>query len=401
MKLLSYLSFVAFLGSVSVAAVSLWLDRAWQNRTVAAAALFYAVWALGMTFAFGSSDPATAVTAYRLSFFGSLLYAPVLTAGYLALAQVPRAVVAAHAAVFGLLSLWSLNSFWTHGFFYARFDDGPWGNYGVPAGGDQFWALLTPYLGLIQVLFALAAMVVARARTASGRLKRQFGLLIPGLLVSLVLYFLAWGLELAFGWPNVMVLCGLPLLATLFWVIFQYRYLRPNTQLLARFAAETGDAGVLLDSAGTVLAADPAAAALLKKDYVGTSFARILEGGAFAEEWVRAQARRSVHRRLPAKIDGRTVLLTLSARFGRSGSFVGAVVFLRPLEHWDLKVESLGMTARERDILFLLLEGGTVPEIADRLTLAPGTVRRHCHNIFDKARVSSRAELLVTLLGTA
>jgi hypothetical protein len=74
-KLLSYLSFLAFLGSVSVAAVSLWLDRAWQNRTVAVAALFYAVWAAGMTFAYGSSGP-EAVTGYRLSFFGSLLYAP-------------------------------------------------------------------------------------------------------------------------------------------------------------------------------------------------------------------------------------------------------------------------------------------------------------------------------------
>lgn len=53
------------------------------------------------------------------------------------------------------------------------------------------------------------------------------------------------------------------------------------------------------------------------------------------------------------------------------------------------------LTERERDILRLLAEQRTNPEIAARLSLAPKTVRNHVSNIFTKLQVATRAEAIV------
>lgn len=53
------------------------------------------------------------------------------------------------------------------------------------------------------------------------------------------------------------------------------------------------------------------------------------------------------------------------------------------------------LTDRERDVLQLLAEQRTNPEIAARLSLAPKTVRNHMSNIFTKLQVASRAEAIV------
>jgi len=49
------------------------------------------------------------------------------------------------------------------------------------------------------------------------------------------------------------------------------------------------------------------------------------------------------------------------------------------------------LTAREREVLALLAEGGSNREIAADLALSPKTVNRHVENIFDKLGVTSRA----------
>ena len=48
------------------------------------------------------------------------------------------------------------------------------------------------------------------------------------------------------------------------------------------------------------------------------------------------------------------------------------------------------LTAREREILDLVAEGMTNAEIAERLWVSPGTVRRHLENIYAKLGVHTR-----------
>jgi DNA-binding NarL/FixJ family response regulator len=49
-----------------------------------------------------------------------------------------------------------------------------------------------------------------------------------------------------------------------------------------------------------------------------------------------------------------------------------------------------GLTEREREVLELLVEGYTNPEIADRLFLEVGTVKNHVHHILTKLDVPDR-----------
>lgn len=53
-----------------------------------------------------------------------------------------------------------------------------------------------------------------------------------------------------------------------------------------------------------------------------------------------------------------------------------------------------GLTAREREILALVLEGKDNQNIASDLMLALGTVKAHVHNILRKTGQASRQELI-------
>ena len=53
------------------------------------------------------------------------------------------------------------------------------------------------------------------------------------------------------------------------------------------------------------------------------------------------------------------------------------------------------LTEREREILALIAQHRTNPEIAERLMLSPKTIRNHVSNIFTKLQVADRAEAII------
>jgi len=57
------------------------------------------------------------------------------------------------------------------------------------------------------------------------------------------------------------------------------------------------------------------------------------------------------------------------------------------------------LSAREREVLELLSKGLPYKGIADLLGVNIETVRKHCHNIYEKLQVSSRTEAVVKYLG--
>lgn len=59
----------------------------------------------------------------------------------------------------------------------------------------------------------------------------------------------------------------------------------------------------------------------------------------------------------------------------------------------------LRLTPRERDVLHLLTSGKADKEIALALGVTTRTVRYHISNLFRKANVFTRAELIVKTLG--
>jgi DNA-binding NarL/FixJ family response regulator len=56
------------------------------------------------------------------------------------------------------------------------------------------------------------------------------------------------------------------------------------------------------------------------------------------------------------------------------------------------------LTVREQEVLQLILSGKANREIAEVLFISENTVKTHARNIFSKYDVSSRAELISTLL---
>lgn len=67
----------------------------------------------------------------------------------------------------------------------------------------------------------------------------------------------------------------------------------------------------------------------------------------------------------------------------------------------SLSIESLqscGLTKREAEILFLIAEGKSNPEIADLLCVSMSTVRKHLEHIYTKLNVTTRAAAVVTAL---
>lgn len=79
------------------------------------------------------------------------------------------------------------------------------------------------------------------------------------------------------------------------------------------------------------------------------------------------------------------------------------LTLLRPhlaaLQHSVTRRDSgaAGLTARQLDVLRLVAEGHTNLQIARRLFLSEGTVRRHLENVFDRLNVNSRMAAVATV----
>lgn len=66
----------------------------------------------------------------------------------------------------------------------------------------------------------------------------------------------------------------------------------------------------------------------------------------------------------------------------------------RPDSTLDAQLAALGLTPRETEIALLILQRQTYREIAQQLIISEHTVKRHVHNIYEKAGVSRRDELI-------
>jgi DNA-binding CsgD family transcriptional regulator len=79
------------------------------------------------------------------------------------------------------------------------------------------------------------------------------------------------------------------------------------------------------------------------------------------------------------------------------GRFLRRRALVRPAEplRVDAKADlvALGISAREADVVELVLTGLSHKEIADRLSISPDTVKKHTYNVYRKLGVQNRVQL--------
>ena len=87
----------------------------------------------------------------------------------------------------------------------------------------------------------------------------------------------------------------------------------------------------------------------------------------------------------------------------RGGSPLNSLIARKIVQHFHCQPAHLKtehpLSIREREVLELLSKGLPYKEIADLLGVNIETVRKHCHNTYEKLQVSTRTEAVVKFLG--
>jgi DNA-binding CsgD family transcriptional regulator len=97
-------------------------------------------------------------------------------------------------------------------------------------------------------------------------------------------------------------------------------------------------------------------------------------------------------------VDGRWVRIEAAALEGeREGEIAVSLRAATPKETFELLCRVYALTARERDVVALLVAGLDTRAITERLFISAHTVQDHLKSVFDKIGIHSRRELLATL----
>ena len=170
-------------------------------------------------------------------------------------------------------------------------------------------------------------------------------------------------------------------------------------QLVTGEVHERGPAVLVVDDADQVRSvSDNAAARLaeLRSASLTESMGTIASLVGAARRYAAGQTDRPARCRLRG-LSGAWLVLHATTLVGSPGEVVITIDEARPPEIVPLVVAAFDLSARERDVALLVLQGADTKEIAARLHVSAWTVQDHLKSIFDKAAVHSRRELMARI----
>jgi len=161
------------------------------------------------------------------------------------------------------------------------------------------------------------------------------------------------------------------------------------------------DLVLLADAGGTNLQASAPMARLLgltDDELRGLTLPQALPGWPdLPQVWTALQQDQRPREGLSGTIGTSRFLLSLVPSRDKHQTLGGVIVRITGADDWDEAFERFGISAREREVCRLLLEGQTNQQIADKLFISPGTVKNHLQNLFRKTGAANRVELLRVL----
>ena len=105
------------------------------------------------------------------------------------------------------------------------------------------------------------------------------------------------------------------------------------------------------------------------------------------------------HATLPA-VDGRWVRIEAELLEGDGDMVVVTLRGAAPVETFDLTCRTQGLTRRERQVVALLVAGGTTEDICRQMLITPYTLQDHLKSVFTKLSVHTRTEVVAKLSGS-
>jgi DNA-binding CsgD family transcriptional regulator len=160
------------------------------------------------------------------------------------------------------------------------------------------------------------------------------------------------------------------------------------------------EAVVFVDRYHRVTGANPAALRQYPGLAPGQDFFFLFdEASTLVTQWSHAEARTSRVEPLSLHVSGVAVSVSVAPHYDRFGDFVGAVALVSEGRQSDWEARCASLSPREREVVDLIVQGLSNQDIADRLFLSLGTVKRHVHEVLAKMNVARREELKVLQTG--
>ncbi|HTX71377.1 MAG TPA: LuxR C-terminal-related transcriptional regulator [Rectinemataceae bacterium] len=396
---------VAFCSAIALIVLSLRLNaRAALNRAMAWLAFCYALWALGEAVVISAPNvdavgffDAMAAVGYV---YGAAAY---LTLSLVFAGATPRVSFILNLLVYLLASVEAFRSL-TGEWVISGYRAGPWGNVGILS-TNEGWGRLDAALHVAVLAASTVAILRARAASHSRRFRSiALYVLIGAFLIAIGEAFcveIAWQL---WGYPDPSVLVGVVGIALDIYLIERYRFLSLDHPRIEReVLGAVEDAVLLFDSRLLVIRANQGARLALARGtraLPGLELPSIFaESDSILRAWEAVVAGKDREIRTRCSIEGEDFVMTLSPILDEFGDLIGGMAIVRKQDSLDAAVAAFGITARERSIILMLMQGITNKEIADALFIAPNTVKNHIANIYQKTGAGTRVELFRLILG--
>jgi len=395
---------VAFCSAVVLIFLALRLNpRAALNRAVAWLAFCYALWTLGDAVVISAQNLNSVVFFTNMSAVGYIYgMAAYLTLSLVFTGASPRVMLLLSVPVYILATVEVLRSF-TGDWVLSGFRPGPWGNVGIPT-ANRAWAYVD--LALRLVIFTIASVAYLRSRAAShSRRFRSIALImLVALLLTAVLQVFSvkvvWQL---WGLPEPSVIVGMIGIGLDFYLIERYRFLsldHPRIEKEALGAIQ--DAVMLFDPRLTVIRANQSAQlamGLKPRKFIGQELTSLFpESEPIKQSWQAVVAGKEKEIQSRCSFQGGEFVMTLSPIFDEFEDLIGGMAIVHKQGGLDEALAAYGITAREKSIVLMLMQGITNKQIAGTLFIAPNTVKNHIANIYQKTGAGTRVELFRLIL---